>query len=323
MNRLSVVWIIFLIASYTALLSQAATTSPSVTVIAPAVERTPEGLHGVLSYITVVAEEGSGHVYIDTWPLAEVDIQGSARLAVQVGCEVIQKEWTAYDFFITVRSDSPIIGGPSAGGAMTVAIIAALQGWNLDPAVIMTGTINPDETVGPIGGLYQKAQAASQVASLFLVPEGQTTIMVEEQQIIQQGPFRYIQTTQREVDLVEEGKKMGLEVKEVYDIRDAVYYFTGHRIEVPHQDAEPIKADFMNPYARQQLETVKNEYESLAGEIDAWNGSLKEDLEENFEYAKWCLFIAIFVFSLGIAGFGLTLAFDKSSDWKERFPKEE
>ena len=116
---------------------------------------------------------------------------------------------------------------------MTVAVIASLQGWELSPGVVMSGTINPDETVGPVGGLDQKAQAASQVASLFLVPEGQTTIMVEEQEPFQVGPFTYVTTTQKEVNLVEEGKKMGLEVKEVYDIREAVFYYTGNTIGRP------------------------------------------------------------------------------------------
>lgn len=258
----------------------------SVTVIAPAVERTPSGLQGVLSYITVNTQKGSGHIYIDTWPLAEVDIQGSARLAVQVASDVVDKNWREYDFFITVRSGSPIIGGPSAGGAMTVAVVAALQGWSLTEGVVMSGTINPDETVGPVGGLYQKAQAASEMAHLFLVPEGQTTILVEEQELIQQGPFTYITTTQKEVDLVEEGKKMGLEVKEVYDIRDAVYYLTGKTIEPPHIEAEPITTDFMKPYAHKKLQETEDEYTTTATRINTSTSSYKSDLKDLLESAQ-------------------------------------
>ncbi|MBU7012296.1 MAG: hypothetical protein HXS46_16560 [Theionarchaea archaeon] len=257
----------------------------SVTVVAPAVQKTPQGFQGVLSYITVVTQEGSGHIYIDTWPLAEVDIQGSARLAVQVACEVVNQDWKTYDFFITVRSDSPIIGGPSAGGAITVAVIAALQGWELRSDVVMSGTINPDETVGPVGGLYEKAQAASEVADLFLVPEGQTTIVVEETEQVQQGPFTYITTTQKEVDLEEEGRTMGLQVKEVYDIRDAVYYFTGKRIEPPQIEAKPIRTDFMKPYAQEKLEQIRKEYESAQSEIDSYTGAYKKDLETLLESA--------------------------------------
>ena len=256
------------------------------TITAPAVERTADGLRGVLSYMTVVTQQGSGHIYIDTWPLAEVDIQGSARLAVQVACDVVHKNREQYDFFITVRSDSPIIGGPSAGGAMTVAIIASLQGWELSTDVVMSGTINPDETVGPVGGLYQKAQAASEVAHTFLVPDGQTTIVVEEQTVKQQGPFTYVTTSQKQLDLVEEGKTMGLQVEEVYDIREAVYYFTGHEIETPQVEAEPMKADFMKPYAQQQVERIEDEYESVNDSVREYTGSYKGDLQRVLESAQ-------------------------------------
>jgi uncharacterized protein len=251
----------------------------SITIIAPAVERTPEGLNGVFSYITVVTQKGSGHIYIDTWPLAEIDIQGSARLAVQVACEVVHKDWKAYDFFITVRSDSPIIGGPSAGGAMTVALIASLEGLQLKDNVVMSGTINPDETIGPVGGLLAKAQAASEVADVFLVPEGQTTILVEEQKVVQQGFFTYVTTTQKEVDLVKEGKDMGLEVKEVYDIRNAVYEFTGATIEPPSLSGQPIETDFMEPYARQELSTIQEEFEDMTARVDAYGGKYQSDLQ--------------------------------------------
>ena len=252
----------------------------SVTITAPAVQRTSSGLEGVLSYITVYTQEGSGHIYIDTWPLVEVDIQGSARLAVRTACEVVGKDWKQYDFFITVRSDSPIIGGPSAGGAMTVAVIAALENWELSQDVVMSGTINPDETVGPVGGLYQKAEAAAQTADVFLVPEGQSTIMVEEQEQVQVGPFTYITTSEKEVNLVEEGKKMGIEVKEVYDIRDAVYYFTGKVIEQPQTNGEPINTDFMKSYTQKELEETQKEYTTTAEKVRSYTGKYKDDLED-------------------------------------------
>lgn len=38
---------------------------------------------------------------------------------------------------------------------------------------------------------------------------------------------------------------------------------------------------------------------------------------ENFEVGKWCLYIAIFIFSVGIIMFGMTLALDKSRQRKD------
>ncbi len=43
---------------------------------------------------------------------------------------------------------------------------------------------------------------------------------------------------------------------------------------------------------------------------------------ENFEYAKWSLFIGILIFSFGIVIFGITSAFDRASKWKGQLPKE-
>ena len=65
------------------------------------------------------------------------------------------------------------IGGPSAGMMFSLAVIdklspGALNGGNF---VAGTGTIAPDGTVGPIGGIVHKVDAAeSEGAELFLAP---------------------------------------------------------------------------------------------------------------------------------------------------------
>src|SRR5213075_948029 len=41
------------------------------------------------------------------------------------------------------------IDGPSAGGLMTAGMLAALLGTPVDPLAAMSGTINPDGTIGP------------------------------------------------------------------------------------------------------------------------------------------------------------------------------
>ncbi|HUG90478.1 MAG TPA: S16 family serine protease, partial [Planctomycetaceae bacterium] len=52
------------------------------------------------------------------------------------------------------------IDGPSAGALMTAAVLAGLLGDQIDPAVTMTGTINPDGTIGPVGGIPHKIVGA-------------------------------------------------------------------------------------------------------------------------------------------------------------------
>ena len=155
----------------------------NVTVYAPAVASTDTGYVGVISTITVkIQSNGSGRVFVDTLPLTQVDMQGSARLAVKVASALVENDEncdidpSTYDYFFVVRTSSPIIGGPSAGGIMTVATIALLENWDLSDKTVMTGMINPDGSIGPIGGITHKIDAANSVgANHFLIPSGQGT----------------------------------------------------------------------------------------------------------------------------------------------------
>jgi len=142
-----------------------------VEVVAPAVKMTEAGLEGVISYITVEVGPGSGHVFVDTMPLTNLDTQASARLAAEVAEEVTGFDMEKHDVFITVRSEAPVIGGPSAGGVIAVALIAALLDLKVDPKVMMTGTINPDGSIGPLEAYWRRLRQLLRLVqpfSLFL-----------------------------------------------------------------------------------------------------------------------------------------------------------
>ncbi|GAG79599.1 unnamed protein product, partial [marine sediment metagenome] len=143
---------------------------------------TDTGYVGVISTITVTIQNGTGRVFVDTLPLTQIDMQGSARLAVKVASNLVENDDNCtenpsnYDYFFVVRTSAPIIGGPSAGAIMTVAAIALLERWDINNWTVMTGMINPDGSVGPIGGIPQKIDAAHSVgATRFLIPKGQGT----------------------------------------------------------------------------------------------------------------------------------------------------
>jgi PDZ domain-containing protein len=72
-----------------------------------------------------------------------------------------------------VEIDSGSIGGPSAGLAFTLTILDLLTAGDLTGGldVAVTGTITGDGTIGPIGGVGQKAAAAREAgAAAFIVP---------------------------------------------------------------------------------------------------------------------------------------------------------
>ena len=74
---------------------------------------------------------------------------------------------------LTVDIDTQRVSGPSAGLAFTLAIIDQLTPGSLTGGkkVAVTGAINDDGTVGPVGGVKQKAITARRAgAELMLVP---------------------------------------------------------------------------------------------------------------------------------------------------------
>lgn len=81
------------------------------------------------------------------------------------------------DLPFDIDIDTGSIGGPSAGLAFTLTIIDELSPGELTGrrAVAVTGTMQLDGSVGPIGGLRQKASAVDQAGiDLFLVPAAQS-----------------------------------------------------------------------------------------------------------------------------------------------------
>lgn len=92
---------------------------------------------------------------------------GQAQLGVSL------EDRPEYDFPFTVKIDSGDVGGPSAGLAFTLAILDQLTPGDLtgDGRVAVTGTIELDGTVGPVGGVKQKTEAAIDAgAKVFIVP---------------------------------------------------------------------------------------------------------------------------------------------------------
>lgn len=144
-------------------------------------------------------------------------MQGSARLAVRVASQVTGVNWRDRDFFFVVRSASPVIGGPSAGATLAVGAVAALTGWTVREDAILTGTINPDGSVGPVGGVPEKAMGARDAGmTLFLFPAGQQV------QLVDGAPTDLPQWCQA---------TLGIECAPVTDVVDAVNRMTDRVIE--------------------------------------------------------------------------------------------
>jgi len=250
----------------------------NVTVFAPAVATTDSGYIGVISTITVTIQgNGSGRVFVDTLPLTQIDMQGSARLAVKVASAFVKRDNIStnhYDFFFVVRTSAPIIGGPSAGAVMTLATVSLLENWTIDGDTVMTGMINPDGSIGPIGGITHKIDAAYSVgATRFLIPNGQGTYTeMVTKTISEDGGVRSVTqpVTQNVADYAMDN--YGIEVVEVADINDVLLYFTGYNFSSSDYSNGKITTedyiDSMKPLASTLIDESKMSYENASDLFD-------------------------------------------------------
>ena len=251
-----------------------------VIVYAPAITRTSYGYKGVMTKIEIeVVAPGSGDVFISTNTFMEIDMQASARTAAFVACTFAKKNFYEYDFYVKISAEAPIVGGPSAGALMTIGMIAALMNITLNPKATMTGMINPDGTIGPVGGIFEKAEAAYKAGfKLFLIPYGQDIVAH-----LQGGRIEYINITSYAL------KEWGLKVIEVSDIYDATRYLLGITIKrtafkwrEPRFIINVARSLFNNLYVNAS-KLVNDAHEALASISDYY---LRRQLRETLSEAK-------------------------------------
>ncbi len=184
--------------------------------------------NGVTTPLNVEATEGTGRTLVDIENLLFWgDTQQSIRLARQVAGNITGKNLDNYDLIYNIKANATIIGGPSAGAALTIATIAALENKAPNPNVMITGTINHDGTIGPVGGILEKAQASAQEgATLFLVPLGQSNdVVYETSQHCEKYGGLDLCTTETIPKKVNIKNETGINVAEVSNIQDAEKYF--------------------------------------------------------------------------------------------------
>lgn len=200
-------------------------------ILAPAVMQADSGYTGTVTNVTVLVTEGWGDVYVSTYSLTQEDFQGAATAAARVVCNLLNLSFSNYNFYFKVVGPAVIVGGPSAGVAMAVAVYSALTGQPLNSSVMVTGMISPDGTVGPVGGVYEKAQAAAGAgAKIFLVPPGQSVVVTYRTVVRRIGPFRFYTTQPVTINLTEyAARELGLRVVEISTIEDALRFFFGYK----------------------------------------------------------------------------------------------
>ncbi len=241
-------------------------------------------LRGVAANLTVEVHEGSGRVFVEIKPLTQVDTQASARLAKEVACKILEMDCDKYDFYYIIESDFEIIGGPSAGAAMTAATLAALQGVEMNQDVFITGTINPAGSIGPVGSIIEKAEAAYENgAKIFIIPKGQG--------------INYVEQTGETINITTLAKKnWGLEIIEARDIIEAYKYLTGYQIIIKKVTSAEIASqkynEVMKVLSKNLISEAREMYKESENKLNSSDitfskiDEIKNDLEQSNTYLE-------------------------------------
>lgn len=106
----------------------------------------------------------------------KIDTQSSIRTAWKTAKRFTGNTFSGKDCIIEINYNKTLllsVEGGSGGAPITLAIIAALEGKNIDQKVLMTGTISYDGSIGDVADVEEKVKTARENgASKVLIPQG-------------------------------------------------------------------------------------------------------------------------------------------------------
>ena len=106
---------------------------------------------GEMVWLSMEIRNGTGLVYTATKPLVGTDTQHSERTAVAVAMKLLGEDPGAYDALISMDAgETKEVDGPSAGAAMALLSIAALNGSSVRSDMTITGTIREDGGIASV-----------------------------------------------------------------------------------------------------------------------------------------------------------------------------
>ncbi len=196
-----------------------------ITMNLPAVSSQGEG---VTTSLVVEAMPGSGRVLLDINDLLFwSDTEHSMRIARLVAGNITGVDVNKVDIIYSINANASVIGGESAGAALTIATIAALQNKTINDKIMITGTINHDGSIGPIAGVLAKAEASKQIgATTLLVPLLQSKdVSYETKEHCEKFGLTEVCTVEQIPTKIKVGDEVGISIEEVGSIQEAMKYF--------------------------------------------------------------------------------------------------
>lgn len=156
------------------------------------------------------------------------------------------------------------IDGPSAGALMTLGLLSLIRGDKLKTDVTMTGTINPDGTVGPVGGIPYKVDGVRKAhKKRMLIPLGQRNSADVDGNL---------------VDVVALGHRKGIKVTEVADVYAVYKAFTGKSLPRPRSGGNAELSEDTYSAIKAKVKAQLADFQSSAGQFNSLDPTIRDQL---------------------------------------------
>ena len=222
---------------------------------------------GIPATLHVHVVPGTGQIGITIGnSIVGQDTQESVRYAIQAAAEEANVDWHKYDYLVTIDAHAKEVEGPSAGLPMALLFYSIFANKPLPPYVSGTGEIYPDGTVYPVGGVFEKAQAAHKVGiTVFIIPEKDVNATAEVPEEIAPGIVEKVAKT---VNLVEYAKKnWGMTVVPVETLSEAIAAAYGEKPKNPAPTAQP-RAEILQNFTPPEYNATKSkEFQKIAQDM--------------------------------------------------------
>ncbi len=176
----------------------------TASILAPAVITTNNT--GAMTLINLTVTDGNGNISVVGPSAVGSSTLKSAITAARYASGYLGLDFSSYNFSYYIHDMHENVSGPSAGAAMTLLAVSALSHRPLRTDFTITGTVSGDGSIGEIGGVYDKAAAATGAGlRLILVPSALSDSREAELYLLVQESF-------------------GIPLVQVSDIKGASYY---------------------------------------------------------------------------------------------------
>ncbi len=179
---------------------------------------------GAMVNVSVEVVPGKGRVLVQTTPLMGIVFQDAANLAVVVAANHSRVDLAGSDIIFSIQGPEDIseIDGPSAGALMAALLLSVLEDFPLNESVTVTGTIDENGSIGPVGGIIEKAEAAHRSGkTLLLLSDENNRVIDHEEEARSFGGLKIAMQRPVVMDMKEYiEENLGIRVKYVDDLDD-------------------------------------------------------------------------------------------------------